>query len=143
VNSRIFRSEALVGKLTAGDKVEIGLLREGQARLLADFRAARADGRNVVQLMLMGMGKSLVISPLLVLLFGVPPATAVGTDLLYAAMTKAGGTVAHGRKGHIDWAITGHLADRRQLRHLASASNPRETRRALSPWFARHVSIRS
>ena len=38
------------------------------------------------------------------------PATAVGTDLLYAAMTKAGGTVAHGRKGHIDWAITGRLA---------------------------------
>jgi hypothetical protein len=50
------------------------------------------------------------MTPLLVLLFGVPPATAVGTDLLYAAMTKAGGTVVHGRKGHIDWAITGRLA---------------------------------
>ena len=31
-------------------------------------------------------------------------------DRLYAARTKAGGTVAHGRKGHIDWAITGRLA---------------------------------
>ena len=59
---------------------------------------------------LTGVGGGSLMTPLLVLLFGVPPATAVGTDLLYAAMTKAGGTVAHGRKGHIDWAITGRLA---------------------------------
>ena len=55
---------------------------------------------------LTGVGGGSLMTPLLVLLFGVPPATAVGTDLLYAAMTKAGGTVAHGRKGHIDWNIT-------------------------------------
>ena len=36
------------------------------------------------------------MTPLLVLLFGVSPATAVGTDLLYAAITKAGGVVVHG-----------------------------------------------
>jgi uncharacterized protein len=59
---------------------------------------------------LTGVGGGSLMTPLLVLLFGVPPATAVGTDLLYAAMTKAGGTVAHGRKGHIEWAITGRLA---------------------------------
>ncbi len=59
---------------------------------------------------LTGVGGGSLMTPLLVLLFGVPPATAVGTDLLYAAMTKAGGTVAHGRKGHIDWSITGRLA---------------------------------
>ncbi|UCV25093.1 sulfite exporter TauE/SafE family protein [Ferribacterium limneticum] len=59
---------------------------------------------------LTGVGGGSLMTPLLVLLFGVPPATAVGTDLLYAAMTKAGGTVAHGRKGHIDWAVTGRLA---------------------------------
>jgi uncharacterized membrane protein YfcA len=59
---------------------------------------------------LTGVGGGSLMTPLLVLLFGVPPATAVGTDLLYAAITKAGGTVAHGRKGHIDWAITGRLA---------------------------------
>ena len=51
-----------------------------------------------------------LMTPLLVLLFGVPPATAVGTDLLYAAITKAGGTVVHGRKGHVEWRITGLLA---------------------------------
>ncbi len=59
---------------------------------------------------LTGVGGGSLMTPLLVLVFGIHPATAVGTDLLYAALTKAGGTVAHGRKGHIDWAITGHLA---------------------------------
>jgi uncharacterized membrane protein YfcA len=59
---------------------------------------------------LTGVGGGSLMTPLLVLMFGVPPATAVGTDLLYAALTKAGGTVAHGKKGHIDWSITGRLA---------------------------------
>ena len=59
---------------------------------------------------LTGVGGGSLMTPLLVLLFGIHPATAVGTDLLYAALTKAGGTVAHGKKGHIDWAITGRLA---------------------------------
>ncbi len=59
---------------------------------------------------LTGVGGGSLMTPLLVLLFGVPPATAVGTDLLYAAVTKAGGTVAHGRKGHIEWGVTLRLA---------------------------------
>ena len=59
---------------------------------------------------LTGVGGGSLMTPLLVLVFGVNPATAVGTDLLYAALTKAGGTVAHGKKGHIDWSITGRLA---------------------------------
>ena len=59
---------------------------------------------------LIGVGGGSLMTPLLVLVFGVHPATAVGTDLLYAALTKAGGTAAHGRKGHIDWAITSRLA---------------------------------
>ena len=59
---------------------------------------------------LTGVGGGSLMTPLLVLVFGVHPATAVGTDLLYAALTKAGGTVAHGRKGHVDWSITLRLA---------------------------------
>lgn len=59
---------------------------------------------------LTGVGGGSLMTPLLVLLFGVPPATAVGTDLLYAAFTKAGGTVAHARQGHVEWRITGLLA---------------------------------
>jgi len=50
------------------------------------------------------------MTPLLVLLFGVAPATAVGTDLLYAALTKTGGVVVHQRRRHVRWDIVGRLA---------------------------------
>ncbi len=50
------------------------------------------------------------MTPLLVLLFGVAPATAVGTDLLYAALTKTGGIVVHQRRRHVRWDIVGRLA---------------------------------
>lgn len=59
---------------------------------------------------LTGVGGGSLMTPLLVLLFGVHPATAVGTDLLYAAITKAAGTAVHGRKGTVDWRITRRLA---------------------------------
>ncbi|MBK1680997.1 sulfite exporter TauE/SafE family protein [Rhodocyclus tenuis] len=59
---------------------------------------------------LTGVGGGSLMTPLLVLLFGIHPAVAVGTDLLYAAITKGGGTLAHGLKGTVDWQITRHLA---------------------------------
>jgi hypothetical protein len=59
---------------------------------------------------LTGVGGGSLMTPLLVLLFGVHPATAVGTDLLYAAITKSGGTWVHARNGHVDWRIAGLLA---------------------------------
>jgi uncharacterized membrane protein YfcA len=57
-----------------------------------------------------GVGGGALMTPLLVLLFGIAPATAVGTDLLYAAATKTGGTIVHSRHGHIEWQIVGRLA---------------------------------
>jgi uncharacterized membrane protein YfcA len=48
---------------------------------------------------LTGVGGGSLMTPLLVLLFGIHPATAVGTDLLYAAATKTAGTLVHGIKG--------------------------------------------
>ena len=59
---------------------------------------------------LTGVGGGSLMTPLLVLLFGVPPATAVGTDLLYAALTKGGGSWVHHRHGNVDWALAGRLA---------------------------------
>jgi uncharacterized membrane protein YfcA len=59
---------------------------------------------------LTGVGGGSLMTPLLVLLFGIHPATAVGTDLLYAAATKSAGTLVHGLKGSVDWRITGRLA---------------------------------
>ena len=56
-----------------------------------------------------GVGGGSLMTPIL-LWFGINPATAVGTDLLYAAITKASGVWVHGRQKNIDWAITGWLA---------------------------------
>ena len=57
-----------------------------------------------------GVGGGSLMTPLLVLLFGIAPTTAVGTDLLYAAITKSGGTLVHARRGNVDWRIVGLLA---------------------------------
>lgn len=50
------------------------------------------------------------MTPLLVMLFGIHPATAVGTDLLYAAITKSAGTAVHGANKTINWRIVRLLA---------------------------------
>lgn len=57
-----------------------------------------------------GVGGGSLMTPALVLVFGVAPATAVGTDLLYAALTKLGGSWAHGRNGTVDWKAVRLLA---------------------------------
>jgi len=57
-----------------------------------------------------GVGGGSLMTPLLILLFGVHPATAVGTDLLYAAATKSGGAVAHGWARTIHWPAVTRLA---------------------------------
>jgi uncharacterized protein len=59
---------------------------------------------------LTGVGGGALMTPVLVLLFGIHPATAVGTDLLHAAISKAGGTYVHARYGRVDWRITALLA---------------------------------
>lgn len=57
-----------------------------------------------------GMGGGSLMTPILVLLFGVHPATAVGTDLLYASATKTVGTLVHGLNHTVIWRIVGRLA---------------------------------
>ncbi len=59
---------------------------------------------------LTGVGGGSLMTPLLVLVFGLHPSTAVGTDLLYAAATKSVGTVVHGFTNTIDWGIVLRLA---------------------------------
>ena len=59
---------------------------------------------------LTGVGGGSLMTPILVLLFGIHPATAVGTDLLYAAATKSVGTAVHGFNGTVMWRMTGLLA---------------------------------
>jgi uncharacterized membrane protein YfcA len=57
-----------------------------------------------------GVGGGSLMTPLLVLLFGFHPATAVGTDLLYASATKSVGTVVHGIGKTVDWRVVRRLA---------------------------------
>jgi uncharacterized protein len=57
-----------------------------------------------------GIGGGALMTPILVLLFGVHPAIAVGTDLLFAAATKSVGTLFHGINRTVDWRIAGLLA---------------------------------
>jgi len=54
---------------------------------------------------LTGVGGGSLMAPIMVLIFGVAPATAVGTDLWFAAITKIFGGWIHGKKGTIDWQI--------------------------------------
>lgn len=56
-----------------------------------------------------GVGGGSLMTPLLVLVFGVSPATAVGTDLLYASLTKSLGGWVHGKRGSVDWKVVGLL----------------------------------
>ncbi|MEM7020151.1 MAG: sulfite exporter TauE/SafE family protein [Pseudomonadota bacterium] len=58
---------------------------------------------------LTGIGGGAVMTPLLVLGFGISPAVAVGTDLVYAALTKSTGVFVYGRKKLVAWRIVGAL----------------------------------
>jgi uncharacterized protein len=57
-----------------------------------------------------GVGGGALMTPILVMMFGVAPTTAVGTDLLYASITKMFGTAVHHRAGTVDWQIVRRLA---------------------------------
>lgn len=59
---------------------------------------------------LTGVGGGSLMTPLLVLMFGFHPSTAVGTDLLFAAVTKTVGTTIYSAGKSIDWRIVGRLA---------------------------------
>jgi uncharacterized membrane protein YfcA len=56
-----------------------------------------------------GVGGGSLMTPLLTLAFGVAPNVAVGTDLLFAAITKSGGAAAHARRRNVNWPIVGWL----------------------------------
>src|SRR5208282_5149639 len=80
---------------------------------------------------LTGVGGGSLMTPLLVLVFGIHPATAVGTDHLYAGITKISGSVVHGLNDAIDWRVA---------RRLASGSVPAA---ALTLWTLSHLGVDS
>lgn len=56
-----------------------------------------------------GVGGGSLMTPLLLSVFKLNPAVAIGTDLWFAALTKVSGSVAHHRHGNVDYRITGLL----------------------------------
>ena len=58
---------------------------------------------------LTGVGGGSLMTPLLVLLFKINPAIAIGTDLLYASITKSAGVISHSKLGHIQWDVVQKL----------------------------------
>jgi hypothetical protein len=59
---------------------------------------------------LTGVGGGSLMTPILIFLFGIKPYLAVGTDLLFAAFTKMGGTIKMARSGRIDWIVVRNLS---------------------------------
>ena len=62
-----------------------------------------------------GVGGGALMTPLLIFGFGIAPAVAVGTDLIFAAITKASGVWSHASQSTVDWRV---------VRRLASGSLP-------------------
>ena len=76
---------------------------EGLAFSLAGLVVGTAVGAT-------GVGGGSLMTPILILFYGISPAVAVGTDLLYASISKAFGVVLHGRRGTVDWKIVGWMS---------------------------------
>src|ERR671938_1486934 len=57
-----------------------------------------------------GIGGGSLMTPLLILVFGIKPVTAVGTDLAYGAVTKTVGGFNHLRKGTVDMSLSSWMA---------------------------------
>jgi hypothetical protein len=57
-----------------------------------------------------GTGGGALMTPMLIIVFGIEPIAAVGTDLLYASITKASGTAVHAYNRTVDWKIVGWMA---------------------------------
>jgi len=74
--------------------------------LIAHITAGAAVG---LAIGITGVGGGSLMTPLL-LMFGYPAPVAIGTDLLYAGITKAGGAISHHRAGNVDWSIVCSLA---------------------------------
>jgi uncharacterized membrane protein YfcA len=74
-----------------------------------DFTLALAGLGVGVIVGLTGMGGGALMTPILVLVFGVPPVAAVSSDLAASAVMKPFGGFVHARRGTVNWAMVGWL----------------------------------
>ncbi len=74
-----------------------------------DFSYAFAGMLTGLFVGLTGVGGGALMTPILMLVFGVSPTTAIATDLWFAALTKLAGASIHHRAGKVDWQVVRRL----------------------------------
>jgi uncharacterized membrane protein YfcA len=94
----------------AGYHVENSTVQGGAESMVFDGLTALSGLLVGVVVGVTGVGGGALMTPILVMLFGIAPQTAVGTDLLFAAVTKVFGTAVHHGHGTVDWQIVRRLA---------------------------------
>ncbi|MEK6805634.1 MAG: sulfite exporter TauE/SafE family protein [Pseudomonadota bacterium] len=57
-----------------------------------------------------GVGGGSLMTPILILFYGISPAIAVGTDLIYASLSKSYGVFLHQSNKTLDWNVVGWMA---------------------------------
>jgi uncharacterized membrane protein YfcA len=57
-----------------------------------------------------GVGGGSLMTPILILFYGISPSVAVGTDLIYASISKAFGVTLHSHNGSVDWKLVGWMS---------------------------------
>ncbi|MEK8087800.1 sulfite exporter TauE/SafE family protein [Aquabacterium sp. A3] len=77
--------------------------------MILDWMAVVAGAGVGLIVGLTGVGGGSLMTPLLISVFGLDKAVAIGTDLWFAGLTKVSGSVAHHREGHVDYHITKRL----------------------------------
>ena len=80
-----------------------GLLAGGAGFSLAGLLVGVAVGAT-------GVGGGSLMTPVLILFYGISPTLAVGTDLLYASISKSFGVLLYRQNGSVDWGIVGWQA---------------------------------
>lgn len=79
------------------------------APVVLDFHYSVAGAITGFFVGMTGVGGGALMTPLLLLFFGVAPTTAVATDLWFAVVTKLFGFAAHSRSGNVDWRVVRRL----------------------------------
>ena len=76
---------------------------------MIDFSYSLAGALTGLVVGLTGVGGGALMTPILLLFFGVSPTTAIATDLWFAAITKIVGARVHHTQGNVDWQVAKRL----------------------------------
>src|SRR6266699_2715630 len=79
-------------------------------RLFMDYRFSLVGLLIGFHVGLTGMGGGSLLAPIMILVFGIPPVWAVGTDIAYSTVTKAVGSIVHIRQKNVNFKIALWLA---------------------------------